>query len=954
MNGTYTETPAVGCGRRRMAGAAGCLALVFAFLPLSPPLEGQTLRVGIYDNPPLVDVSDQAQPRGFYIDLLEAAAADYDWTLQYEICAWPDCLSRLESSELDLLVAVAASGERRRRFEYSRESVINQWGQLFVPAGSSVGGFQDLEGARVALLREDIFGRAFRDKMAAFDIECTWVFCGDFSEVLRALERGRADAGVVNRFFGRLHQDDYAISPTDIIFHPVPLFFAAPPGEHTDVLGRIDQCLRQWKHRPDTPYTAALDHWLDIGTHQVTPGWVIAALWIGGAGAVLVLVGFILTSRRLRDQLSALRAERHQRTRVEDLAREGERRYQLLFRNLPIGLFHFTSELIISDCNQAFADIIGTDRDKLIGLDMRKLNDTRVLPAIRAAVEGREGIYEGEYQTTTSGITIHTILRTSPLHESSGSLQGGVGILEDITQRTRSEQEMRRLSAAMDQALESIVITDPGGVVQYVNPTVIETTQRRRDELLGKDWGVLLQDEEPGRLRSSIDEALKAGRPWTGRLTYARRDGDPRIEEAAISPVRDIRGRVINVVMVTRDVSREVRMEEQLRQSQKMEAIGRLAAGIAHDFNNLLQVIQGNTHLLQQADSLDSESRAMLKEMLGASERAALLVRQMLTFGKRDALAIRPLDVNGIMENLVQMLERAMGERIVLDWIPEPALPPIEADKGQVEQVILNLCLNARDAISGDGRIGVFTRSVEFSSAFCVDNPWANPGRYVEITVEDDGEGIPADQINRIFEPFYTTKQTGEGSGLGLFTVYAIAQQAGGFLNVESAPGAGSRFCAYLPVCDTPAEAEPPVSSDRPKEESGTGIILLAEDEQSIRRMSARLLGRAGYELLIAEDGAQALNLYELHKDRIDLALLDIIMPRMTGRELLDVIHGDNPELPVLLITGYGPEIPEPDEPATMVLRKPLSPENLLGAVRSALDGRRPGRPPPPTRIADE
>jgi signal transduction histidine kinase len=400
---------------------------------------------------------------------------------------------------------------------------------------------------------------------------------------------------------------------------------------------------------------------------------------------------------------------------------------------------------------------------------------------------------------------------------------------------------------------------------------------------------------------------------------------------------REVATRTGELEQALRDVQAT---EAALRQAQKMEAVGRLAGGIAHDFNNLLQAIQGYVEMVAGAPELPGHLRDDLAQAQAAAERAAALTRQMLAFGRRQVLAPTNLDLNEVVQHLMKMVSRLIGEHITLEVVPGPDLGTVWADRGQIEQVLLNLCVNARDAMPDGGTLTIETQNVTVDAAWQASHPAARPGRYVLLRVTDTGTGIPAEHLPHIFEPFFTTKEQGKGTGLGLATLHGIVHQHQGMVQVYSEPGRGTTFKVYLPA--VAAEVGAAASRTDGPVRGGAETILLAEDDPAVRLLAERVLRDAGYTVVSAADGAQAVELGTRPGARFDLALLDVVMPGLGGRHVRDRLLEARPDQKVLFASGYSEHVGQTDFVARdgqRLLDKPYSREGLLRAVRAALDG---------------
>jgi nitrogen-specific signal transduction histidine kinase len=386
-----------------------------------------------------------------------------------------------------------------------------------------------------------------------------------------------------------------------------------------------------------------------------------------------------------------------------------------------------------------------------------------------------------------------------------------------------------------------------------------------------------------------------------------------------------------------RDISEMKRLEAQFRQAQKMEAVGRLAGGVAHDFNNLLTVIQGYGELLAKSLEGDPERRESMDEIVKAAERAAALTRQLLAFSRQQVLEMRVLDVGAVVADIEKMLKRLIGEDVEIVVVMPPALGRVKADPGQIEQVLLNLAVNARDAMPEGGRLTLELADVELDAPLAASHEAIPPGRYVVISMSDTGCGMDAETLGHIFEPFFTTKEKGKGTGLGLATVYGIVRQTGGYVAVKTAPGAGTTLRIYLPRC-----AESVASGIRPSGLSrrGTETVLLVEDEPAVRTLAKAILERHGYTVLVAESGAAALDVVGRDPRPIHALLTDLVMPGMNGRDLASRVAALRPSIKVVIMSGYaadGAKNPAVDG-ASGFLSKPFSERVLTAKLREVLD----------------
>jgi PAS domain S-box-containing protein len=506
-------------------------------------------------------------------------------------------------------------------------------------------------------------------------------------------------------------------------------------------------------------------------------------------------------------------------------------------------------------------------------------------------------------------------------------------------EHARADGDRVRLGMAVEQAVEAITITDPDGTIVYVNPAFERVTGYSRTEALGRTPRILKSDKHDREFYRNLWAVLLRGEVWSGRFINRRKDGALYEGEATISPVRDAGGRVINLVSVQRDVTRERQLEQQLHQSQKMEAVGRLAGGIAHDFNNLLTVINGYSEMLMNQTAEDAVSKYG-EEIKRAGERAALLTRQLLAFSRRQVLEPQILDLNSVVTSIEKLLRRLIGEDIELAIDLAVDLGRVKADPGQLGQVIMNLAVNSRDAMPKGGKLTLETTNVELETEHVLSDGAIPPGRYVRLAVSDNGCGMSPETQAHIFEPFFSTKEPGKGTGLGLATIYGIVKQSGGGIACTSRLNGGATFGVYLPRMDsvTTEEAVPEPESMNTR---GTETILLVEDEEAVRKLVGGVLQARGYSVLDAPHGEAALAIAHQHRGSIHLLLTDVVMPGMGGPELARRLAPTGQELKVLFMSGYSDDavarygVPDPN---FAFLQKPFTPDALASKVRALLD----------------
>lgn len=513
--------------------------------------------------------------------------------------------------------------------------------------------------------------------------------------------------------------------------------------------------------------------------------------------------------------------------------------------------------------------------------------------------------------------------------------------LAGVLARVHLAQTERRLITAIEQTSESVVITDTAGTILYVNPAFEETTGYNRAEIIGRNPRVLKSGKHNQVFYQEMWATISSGQVWHGRLVNRKKDGNLISEDATITPVRDTRGEIVNYVEVKRDVTRELELEEQYRQAQKMEAIGLLAGGIAHDFNNVLTAINGYSALLQAEIPPDSPAHEQLQIIFRSGRRAAELVRQLLAFSRKQIVEPEILDLNYTICEIKKMLQRIIPEHIIIETDLAENLWPIKIDPSQLEQIILNLAINARDAMPNGGRLTIQTVNMTLDEGYANHHLAMEPGDYVGLAVGDTGIGMSKEIQVRIFEPFFTTKELGRGTGLGLATVYGIVKQNGGSVWVYSEQEIGSTFKIYLPRANQKAPAAHPPDEKR-ELPRGTETILLVEDEPAVRDLATFVLREQGYFVLAASHGHEALQLAQEHLQDIQLLLTDVIMPGMNGKDLARQLSQVRPDLKIIFMSGYTDGTIGRHgvlDPGNVFIQKPFLPRMLVHKIREVLDG---------------
>jgi PAS domain S-box-containing protein len=522
-----------------------------------------------------------------------------------------------------------------------------------------------------------------------------------------------------------------------------------------------------------------------------------------------------------------------------------------------------------------------------------------------------------------------------------------VGTVLDITDRRRIEEALtggdagsRLLSQLVEHSHDAIISATLDGVITTWNPAAELVFGWKTSEIVGRPLSVLVPPDRQHELETHLDLAGRAVPRGAYETTRVRRDGSLVDVEISLSPIIDATGTAIGASAIIRDITQQKRLAAQLQHSQRLESVGRLAGGVAHDFNNMLMAITGYAELVLMDLPADSPSREDLRELLSSAERGARLTRQLLAFGRRQVLHPVPLDLNAVLRDIEGILRPLTSSDVSLRLrlSTEPAL--VVADRAQIEQVVVNLVANARDAMAHGGSLDIETSVVDIGADGALPHPSIEPGRYVRLAVRDTGIGMDADVQSRLFEPFFSTKPRGTSTGMGLATAYGIVKQSGGFITVESAPEHGSTLRVFLPLRPAGATTGAAVPGRAVQQPGGTNqTVLLVEDDEAVRHTTKALLERMGYTVLDAGTPSAALRLLREQTAGVDLVLTDILLPEMSGIRLAETIRADHPDIAIVCMSGY-PDATDRDglEPGVNYLSKPFAADTLARVLRSALN----------------
>jgi len=650
--------------------------------------------------------------------------------------------------------------------------------------------------------------------------------------------------------------------------------------------------------------------------------------------------------RRARDELGLWLAAQGEDLRHETSER---RRAEELNQRLMLAVQHSRELISIADpddrllfVNRAFLEAYGLTEEEVIGRHVEPIYSPNNPEGLRREIAEatRRGGWQGELlNRRKDGSEFPISLSTSVVRDDQGQVVGLLGVARDISEQRARETRLRLQEAALAATVDAVVITDRDGAIEWVNPAFTRLTGYSPEEAVGQNPRMLKSGAHSDSFYRELWDTLLTGNVWYGELSNRRKDGTLYTEEMTITPVTDESGRIAHFAAIKRDITERIRLENSLHGARRMEALGQLAGGVAHDFNNLLGVIRGYGELLVGQMKAPDPRLEKLEQILEASQRAAKLTRQLLAFGRQQVLAPQVVDLNAIVAEAEKLVRRLVGENVEVVVVPGTDLGRVRVDPSQIDQVLLNLAANARDAMPDGGRVTIETANVEVDEAEARSREGARAGPFLRLRVCDTGVGMDERTRTRIFEPFFTTKDVGSGTGLGLASVYGIVKQSGGYVWVESAPGRGACFEIYLPRVE---EALEPVAQPLPPPARRTpATILLVEDEASLRDIAQELLEASGYTVLTVANGAEALALAEQQASgSIQLLLTDVVMPGMSGPALAQSIRARWPDIQVVFMSGYSQEAVQKQgllEAGTRLLAKPFSLNTLVRSVEEAL-----------------
>lgn len=877
--------------------------LAFASLLFAASLSAEPLRIGVEINSPPLSFRDaNGQVSGYSIELIGEMVRAGDLEVELVHGYWKVISDALQHGKVDALANVRITAERRSFYDFSIGHARVRAVAYTREGAPPIRSIADLDGKKIAVLSGSV---AVENSMKGKSWGGTARLFTSYNDVFESVLSGECDVAIVFRSMTgepvkalpNLHSE--LLDDVTRQFH-----FAVRKGDSA-TLERINHALATVKARGlDQPI---YKRWIGpleprpIRLADLRPYWLPTSL-------VLLGIIAVVTWRML---------SLAQRTRQAEALRKSETRFRSLFESTPnIAVQGYDQQRRVIFWNDASSQLYGYARKEALG---RLLEDLIIPPVAREAVIAEIDLW---FRTGVSPRAEEITLRTKEgrpvkVFSSHCITASGTGDPEmycidiDLTERDQAlaarrelEENFRRI---VETAQEGIWTVASDGRTTFANPSIA----RMLGHTTGEMGSLRLLDTLDEEGRTFVSERLRLSQTSEVQahdVRFRRKDGSELWAAITTNPIHDTDGTHTGSLVMATDITDRKHAESQLRQSQKMEVVGQLAGGVAHDFNNILTAVMLNLNFLREvAPNPDNEE--ILKDLETLTGRAAMLTSQLLSLARRQPLQMRPLELNGALTNLMRMLRRLIGEHITLQVKQDTPEAWIDADSGMLDQAVMNLCINARDAMPGGGTLTLSTRVVSIDESTAALQPEACPGNFALIQITDTGHGMGPEVLQHLFEPFFTTKDVGKGTGLGLAAVHGIVHQHRGWIEVESTPDVGTTFRLHLPQTSNRPAVQTPLAPLAPHP-SATGRILYVEDEDGVRRVTAGMLTRLGYDVVTATDGPDALRLWDQQGGAFQVLLTDVVMPKgVNGLKLGELLRAKNPKLRVVLVSGYSLEI---------------------------------------------
>lgn len=960
--------------------------LVFAFSVQAD--QRQQIKVGLYENPPKIFTDSSGDAAGFWPELLEQIATEENLVIQWVPGTWNDGLARLGKAEIDLMPDVAVTEKRNKLYRFADEPVLMSWSRLYVRSDNNdLQSFMDLEGKKIGALAGSVNLHGpdgLLEILAGFRIKVSIIEMDSYDEVFRALQDGRLDAAITNRNYGEMAEGKFPIRATSMVFQPIHLTAAFPKDAvgAASLAARIDARIKEYRVDSDSLYYELLEKYFETPIAErevrIIPPWLLVALQVAGIICLALITGTVWSTYLVRRKTSEL-------SNANETLRQSEGRFRTIYENTPVSCwledFSGVRKVLEEIRAKGIVDIhtfLGDNPDVV----MKCAEAVRVIDVNKATLQLHRA--ESKQDLVENLITIFTPESYRTFQRElvclwrgnlTGAEEGIVKTLDgelryvniffnvvpgyeqsweqvlvtchDITERKVMEDELRNAKDFSENLIESmhdgLGIVDIERKIININSSFSRMTDFSRTELIGCKPPYPYWPPENYQDFELIGDHFKNNQFGTYELYFKRKGGERFPVLVSTSRVCDERGGTRFYFSTVKDMTEHKAMLEQLKQSQKMQAIGTLAGGIAHDFNNILHAINGFGDLVRDTVPQGSQIWEDATQIVTASQRGAKLVSQILDFSRKSdhhAHALRP---ELVVTEAVRMLESTLPSTIILSKRIDPECGKIMVDPTKMHQVIINLCTNSLHAVeSQKGEILVSLYSVDVAADEIPKGCVSEPGKYVNLAVSDNGCGIDSEMIDRIFEPYFTTKGVGKGTGLGLSVVHGIVMESGGFVKVTSKPGHGTTVSVYFPEIADELHQELGLEEQSPPFSAVAEMahIMVVDDEEALLELSRRQLEMFNFRVSTFRSSTEAFAALSANPDDYDVLVTDQTMPDLSGAELAKAALELAPHLPIILCSGFSEVID--DEGARVIgikryLQKPVTAEVLRGTIEQLL-----------------
>jgi PAS domain S-box-containing protein len=904
------------------------ILLIYFFHPASL-FAKTTIKVGAYQNKPLLFKDTDGEIKGIFADILAHIADEEDWNIEYVSGSWSQCLLNLESSEIDILGAIAYSQERKKGYDFTYENVLTNWGQIYVNKHSGIESILDLKGKKIAVLQNDVYFLNFRSLVKQFGINCRFIETFEYADVLKLIEIGKCDAGLVGYLYGHQFERDYDINKTSIILSPQKIHFAVPKGENKTIIVALDRHLRKLKKDKGSMYYQSINKWIGVDTKPVNIGWLLG---ISGGTVLLLLIVLFLNqvlrakvkkrTRELDMKNQALLEEIEQRKKAEHALQKNEREYRSVFENTGTATIIVEDDMTISKINAKAEEMAGYSKAEIEGKmktsDFVAAEDLGKIAEYHTARGKQNGLYPSEYTfklLDKNGSTKNVFIQTSLIPDTNKSIASII----DITSRVQAENALRRSEEKYRNILENIeegyFEIDLVGNLTFFNSSLGKIMGHSAEELTRINYKQYSGPEPVEKIIQVFNQISRTRHPLVlADLDINWKDGRVITIDLSATPIKDADGKIIGFRGLMRDVSERKRseqerrkLEKKLQQAKKMRAIGTLAGGVAHDLNNILSGIVSYPDLILLDLPKDSPLIDPIKTIQNSGKKAAAIVQDLLTLARRGVSISEILNLNDVITEYLESPQLAKLKSFYplaeLQTHLDSALLNIKGSPVHLLKTVMYLVSNAAEAMPEGGQILIKAENQY------VDKPITGyddveEGDYVVLTVSDTGVGIHQEEIGQIFEPFYTKKVMGRsGTGLGMAVVWGAVKDHYGYIHVQSDPGRGTTFKLYFPVTrEQNAEHQ---HTQKPVDCQGKGeSILVVDDVKEQREIASKILSQLGYSVKTAKSGQDAVAL--LKKETADLVVLDMIMPPgIDGLETYKRILELHPMQKAIIASGF-------------------------------------------------